>query len=152
MIDILYKVHEVISQDRIIREHVNINNIKFNKYPNVKDTDVPFIVIDDIDDPIPTTYTDGDECAYSYIVQIDVFVKYNDEYNARIIRNKISNRIQKLLWSELKMGNVSNGKPVQLEDHFMKVSIFHLYIKKLERLWVVDLQECRLCLVVMVTM
>ena len=53
MIDILYKVHEVISQDRIIREHVNINNIKFNKYPNVKDTDVPFIVIDDIDDPIP---------------------------------------------------------------------------------------------------
>lgn len=55
MIDILYKVHEVISQDRIIREHVNINNIKFNKYPNVKDTDVPFIVIDDIDDPIPTT-------------------------------------------------------------------------------------------------
>ncbi len=49
MIDILYKVHEVISQDRIIREHVNINNIKFNKYPNVKDTDVPFIVIDDID-------------------------------------------------------------------------------------------------------
>ncbi len=109
VIDILYKVHEVISQDRIIREHVNINNIKFNKYPNVKDTDVPFIVIDDIDDPIPTTYTDGDECAYSYIVQIDVFVKYNDEYNARIIRNKISNRIQKLLWSELKMGNVSNG-------------------------------------------
>ena len=65
MIDILYKVHEVISQDRIIREHVNINNIKFNKYPNVKDTDVPFIVIDDIDDPIPTSYTDGDECAYN---------------------------------------------------------------------------------------
>ena len=32
VIDILYKVHEVISQDRIIREHVNINNIKFNKY------------------------------------------------------------------------------------------------------------------------
>lgn len=98
MIDILYKVHEVISQDRIIREHVNINNIKFNKYPNVKDTDVPFIVIDDIDDPIPTTYTDG------------------DEYNARIIRNKISNRIQKLLWSELKMGNVSNGKPEYIEE------------------------------------
>ncbi|HDH5090140.1 hypothetical protein [Staphylococcus aureus] len=116
MIDILYKVHEVISQDRIIREHVNINNIKFNKYPNVKDTDVPFIVIDDIDDPIPTIYTDGDECAYSYIVQIDVFVKYNDEYNARIIRNKISNRIQKLLWSELKMGNVSNGKPEYIEE------------------------------------
>ncbi|HHQ6781115.1 TPA: hypothetical protein ACSTQO_002702, partial [Staphylococcus aureus] len=88
----------------------------FNKYPNVKDTDVPFIVIDDIDDPIPTTYTDGDERAYSYIVQIDVFVKFNDKYNARIIRNKISNRIQKLLWSELKMGNVSNGKPEYIEE------------------------------------
>ncbi|MCS5082744.1 hypothetical protein L2V43_15540, partial [Staphylococcus aureus] len=56
-------------------------------------------------------------CAYSYIVQIDVFVKYNDEYNARIIRNKISNRIQKLLWSELKMGNVSNGKPAYIEEY-----------------------------------
>ncbi len=44
------------------------------------------------------------------------FVKYNDEYNARIIRNKISNRIQKLLWSELKMGNVSNGKPEYIKN------------------------------------
>ncbi len=79
MIEILYKFHEVNTQDRIIREHVKIKNIKFNKNPNVKDTDVPFIVIDDIDDPIPTSYTDVDECAYSYIVQIDVFVKNNEE-------------------------------------------------------------------------
>ncbi|KMS21417.1 hypothetical protein FE73_14770, partial [Staphylococcus aureus] len=66
MTDMSYKVHDVIRQDRIIRENVNINTIKFNKSPNVTDADGPFIVIADTDRPTPTTYTDGDEFPYSY--------------------------------------------------------------------------------------
>ena len=49
-----------------------------------------------------------ENAAYSYIVQVDVFVKANADYNARLRRNEISQRISDLLWKELKAGQVSN--------------------------------------------
>ena len=87
---------------------LNVNNIKFNDYPDVKDITQPYVVLDDFDDPIPELHHDGDRVAYNYIVQIDVFVKANDKYNARLRRNEISQRISDLLWKELKAGQTSN--------------------------------------------
>ena len=87
---------------------LNVNNIKFNDYPDVKDITQPYVVLDDFDDPIPELHYDGDRVAYNYIVQIDVFVKANDKYNARLRRNEISQRISDLLWKELKAGQTSN--------------------------------------------
>lgn len=87
---------------------LDIKNVKFNDYPDVKDITKPYVVLDDFDDPIPEVHYDGERAAYSYIVQIDVFVKANADYNARLRRNEISQRISDLLWKELKAGQVSN--------------------------------------------
>ena len=54
---------------------LNVNNIKFNDYPDVKDITQPYVVLDDFDDPIPELHYDGDRVAYNYIVQIDVLLK-----------------------------------------------------------------------------
>ncbi|WP_145437696.1 hypothetical protein [Staphylococcus haemolyticus] len=108
MIDILNTIYSVLKNDEKLMKLLNVNNIKFNDYPDVKDITQPYVVIDDFDDPIPKLHYDGDRVAYNYIVQIDVFVKANDSYNARLRRNEISQRISDLLWKELKAGQTSN--------------------------------------------
>ncbi|MBO1213774.1 hypothetical protein [Staphylococcus nepalensis] len=108
MIDILNTVYNVLIKDEKLMKVLNIKNIKFNDYPDVKDISQPYIVMDDFDDPRPEVYYDGDRVAQSYILQIDVFVKQSNEYNARLRRNEISQRISDLLWNHLKMGQVSN--------------------------------------------
>ena len=108
MIDILNTVYNVLIKDEALTEVLNIKNIKFNDYPDVKDISQPYVVIDDFDDPKPEVYYDGDRVAQSYIVQIDVFVKQSNDYNARLRRNEISQRISDLLWNHLKMGQVGN--------------------------------------------
>lgn len=108
MIDILNTIYSVLKNDEKLMKLLNVNNIKFNDYPDVKDITQPYVVLDDFDDPIPELHHDGDRVAYNYIVQIDVFVKANDKYNARLRRNEISQRISDLLWKELKAGQTSN--------------------------------------------
>ncbi len=108
MIDILNTIYSVLKNDEKLTKLLNVNNIKFNDYPDVKDITQPYVVLDDFDDPIPELHYDGDRVAYNYIVQIDVFVKANDKYNARLRRNEISQRISDLLWKELKAGQTSN--------------------------------------------
>lgn len=108
MIDILNTIYNVLKNDEKLMKLLNINNVKFNNFPDVKDITQPYVVIDDIDDPIPELHYDGERVAYNYIVQIDVFVKANDKYNARLRRNEISQRISDLLWKELKAGQTSN--------------------------------------------
>lgn len=108
MIDILNTIYSVLKNDEKLMKLLNVNNIKFNDYPDVKDITQPYVVLDDFDDPIPELHYDGDRVAYNYVVQIDVFVKANDSYNARLRRNEISQRISGLLWKELKAGQTSN--------------------------------------------
>lgn len=108
MIDILEKVYNVLINDESLMGLVDLNNIKFNDYPDVQDISQPYIVLDDFDDPIPEEHVDGERIAYNYILQIDVFVTYSDEYNARKRRNEISQRISDLLWEKLNMGQVTN--------------------------------------------
>ena len=108
MIDILNKIYDVVKNDEKLMQLLNINNVKFNKYPDVKDITQPYVVIDDFDDPIPEVHYDGERIAYNYVVQIDVFVKASDQYNARLRRNEISQRISDLLWHKLKAGQTSN--------------------------------------------
>ena len=88
-------------------ENTRYQNVKFNDYPDVKDITKPYVVLM-ISMILFPKYIMTETCAYSYIVQIDVFVKANADYNARLRRNEISQRISDLLWKELKAGQVSN--------------------------------------------
>lgn len=108
MIDILNLFYDKMVNNVDLMRLVDVDNIKFNDYPDVQDINKPYIVLDDFDDPVPEVYIDGERYAYNYIVQVDVFVKYSDEYNARLRRNQISQLISDLLWDELKASQVTN--------------------------------------------
>lgn len=108
MIDILRTVYDVLLKDEKLMKLLDYRNIKFNDYPDVKDISKPYVVIDDFDDPQPEEHADGERIAWNYIIQLDVFVKASDNFNARLRRNEISQRISDLLWNHLKMGQVTN--------------------------------------------
>ncbi|MHD0383344.1 hypothetical protein ACY2C9_10405 [Staphylococcus simulans] len=108
MKDILTMIYQAITEDEELMSMVSKRNIKFNDYPEVMSITEPYIVIDDFDDPMPEVYFDGEQEGYSYIVQVDVFVKATDRYNARLRRNAISQRINKVLWDKYLMGQVTN--------------------------------------------
>lgn len=108
MKDILTMIYQAITEDEELMSMVSKRNIKFNDYPEVMSITEPYIVIDDFNDPMPEVYFDGEQEGYSYIVQVDVFVKATDRYNARLKRNAISQRINKVLWDNYLMGQVTN--------------------------------------------
>lgn len=108
MKDILTMIYQAITEDEELMSMLSKRNIKFNDYPEVMSITEPYIVIDDFDDPMPEVYFDGEQEGYSYIVQVDVFVKATDRYNARLKRNAISQRINKVLWDNYLMGQVTN--------------------------------------------
>ncbi|MBW0761337.1 hypothetical protein [Mammaliicoccus lentus] len=108
MIDILNLVYNILINDKELMTLVDKESFHFNDTPDAQEITKPVIVLDDYDDPTPEEYYDGDLIAKNYAFQVDVYVKANDEYNARLRRNEISNRIQKLLWKEYKIGFTSN--------------------------------------------
>lgn len=96
MRDILMDAYNILINDEVLMNLVDKKNIKFNQYPDVKDKIAPYVVLDDYDDPIPEWHADGDRIAYNYALQVDVIVKQSSDYNARLRRNDISNRISEL--------------------------------------------------------
>ena len=110
MRDILMDIYNVLTVDEYIAEYVG-TRIRFNDFPDVKTINEPYIVIDEIDDPLPLEYADNDNLALSYLVQIDVYTKVKSGTNARLLRDEISYRISRLLKEELGMTNTSNAKP-----------------------------------------
>ncbi|REH76206.1 hypothetical protein DOS79_03145 [Staphylococcus felis] len=96
MRDILIDAYNLIVNDAELMSLVDKKNIKFNQYPDVKDKMLPYVVLDDYDDPIPEWHADGERISYNYALQVDVIVKASDDYNARKRRNEISNRISEI--------------------------------------------------------
>ncbi|MCS4486384.1 hypothetical protein [Staphylococcus americanisciuri] len=108
MIDILTHVYNLLKADERLSQKVSSNDIKFNKTPDAQNLLQPTIIIDDYDDPTPETHADGDRIAYNYAFQIDVYVNVSKKYNARILRNEISNLISEILWNADKIKLVAN--------------------------------------------
>lgn len=112
MRDILMDVYEVLSQDEFIAANVDVEKrIRFNEFPEVEHLNEPYIVIDEVDDTLPTEYADDDNMALSYLIQVDVYTKVKSGVNARTLRNEISYRISRILKDELGMTNTSNAQP-----------------------------------------
>lgn len=112
MRDLLSDVYTVLSNDEFISQQVDVNkNIKFNEYPEVESINDTYIIIDEVDDPLPREYADDDNLALSYLIQIDVYTKVKPVINARKLRDEISYRISRVLKEKLHMINTSNAKP-----------------------------------------
>ncbi|AVQ34421.1 hypothetical protein C7J88_09695 [Staphylococcus muscae] len=108
MIDILTHVYNLLTADERFSQKINSANIKFNRTPDAQNIQQPTIVIDDYDDPLPESHSDGDRIAYNYAFQIDVYVNVSKKYNARLLRNEISALISEILWNKDKIKLVSN--------------------------------------------
>lgn len=117
MRDILTDIYNVISIDPIVLNSVEKRNIKFNEYPEVSSIDSPYIIIDEVDDPLPEEYADNDNLALSYLVQVDVYTKVKSGVNARKLRDELSYRISRILKEQLGMTNTSNAKPEYDRDY-----------------------------------
>lgn len=117
MRDILTDIYNVISTDSIVLNSVEKRNIKFNEYPEVSSIDSPYIIIDEVDDPLPEEYADNDNLALSYLVQVDVYTKVKSGVNARKLRDELSYHISRILKEQLGMTNTSNAKPEYDRDY-----------------------------------
>ena len=103
-------VYNVLMADDDIKSRV-AGRIKFNLYPELENIITPYIVIDEVDDPLPHEYGDNDNLALSYLIQVDVYA------STRAERDEISYRISRLLKEELGMTNTSNAKPEYDSDY-----------------------------------
>lgn len=112
MIDIMNVVYECLQKDEYITEYVDFSkDVHFNEFPELSTFDRPTILISEIDEPRSDCWGDNEDIALSYLVQIDVYVKGSPNYNARLLRNKLSQKISDFLKIELGMSNSSNNPP-----------------------------------------
>lgn len=124
MKDILEIVDNSIKDDPFIMKYVDvIQDIYYNQYPPVESINRPIIVLDEIDEPRAVEFGDNNIIAYSYLIQINVYTKGSSKFNARKIRNEISQRIADLLREKLSMNNTSSGKPEYDEDYDLYLSV-----------------------------
>lgn len=108
MIDILNYVYDTLVKDDELMMLVKKEDFYFNDTPDAENILRPTVILDDFDDPYPEEYYDGDMVAQNYVFQIDVYVKANKSFNARLRRNEISSRIKKILWNKHKISLSSN--------------------------------------------
>lgn len=116
MKDFNMEIYNTLTQDKFIKDNVANHNIMFNKYPDTFNLTETTIVIDEIDDFLNETYGDDKSLAMSQIIQVDVFVKANSKFNARLLRNEIAQKISDLLEEKLRMSLISSNKPEYDDD------------------------------------
>ncbi|MGW7930598.1 hypothetical protein ACWEWU_03035 [Staphylococcus xylosus] len=109
MRDVLMEIYGLLIEDERILK-VFEDRIKFYEYPEPESIESPYIVLSEIDEPIPTEYADNDNLALNYLIEVDIFVPESDEYIARELRNRMSYLISRILKENLSFINVS-GEP-----------------------------------------
>lgn len=114
MRNIPMEIYNLLISDEMVSDHVK--NIKFFEYPEPGSMSVPYIVISELDDPLPEEYADDDNMALSYMVQVDLYVPESDDYVAYTVCRDLSYRIQRLLKDGMGLMNTANSKPEYDKD------------------------------------
>lgn len=114
MIDLMMEIYRAFREDEELSPH--IESISFFDYPNANEITRPIIVIDDLTTPIPTDFADDDYLSHTYIYQIDLFIKQNNNENGRLLSSRLILRIQKIMWEQLGFHVSMSGKPDYLKD------------------------------------
>ena len=117
MRDFLTEIYNILIQDEFITKYINPSeDIYFNKYPDTYTLNRSVIVINEFNDPLNQAYGDDRSLASSQLIDVDVFTKVSPKYNARLLRNELSERISDLLEEKLRMSHVSSSKPEYDDD------------------------------------
>ena len=110
MRDILKESYDIIVADEEVQQYVG-NNIFFDVYPEVGSYKKPYIVMSDLDDPLPREYADNDNLALSYLINVDLFIPVSSQYNGHVVCKELAYHIGRLLKDNLGLTNTSNSKP-----------------------------------------
>ena len=115
MKDILVDILNLIKSDAyahsLIKENVWIMN-----YPNPTDMKVPYIVLDELAEPMPVEYASNDNMGLSYLVTVDVFVPSSSKTNSYYTCRDLSYHISRLLFEEYGLKNTASSKPEYDEE------------------------------------
>lgn len=103
------EIYSVLSADPEVSDYVQ--SIKFFEYPEPSSMKAPYIVISELDEPMPEEYGDNDNMALSYLVQVDLYVPESVDYQAYYVCRNLSYRIHRILKNELGLLNTANSQP-----------------------------------------
>lgn len=110
------EILKTLKEDKYICD-IFKDNIWFFNYPEVGKVRTPYIVIDEIDDPIPIKHGSNERIVYSHLIQIDVFVPSSRSYRAYDVCKESSLYISELLFKKLNIKNTSSSKPEFSEEY-----------------------------------
>src|SRR5699024_11584046 len=96
MRDILKESYDIIVADEKVQQYVG-NNIFFDVYPEVGSYKKPYIVMSDLDDPLPREYADNDNLALSYLINVDLYMPASREYISHVVVKDLAYNIERLL-------------------------------------------------------
>ena len=116
MEDMTIQVYQALTNNKELMSLVDKRNIKFFDYPNAQDVTDTVVVIDPLSTQIPSDFADDDNLTYTYLFQIDVFVKQKTNVNGRIVSDKVIFLIQRIMWETLGFGETSSIKPEYIKD------------------------------------
>lgn len=116
MEDMTVQVYQALTNNKELMSLVDKRNIKFFDYPNAQDVTDTVVVIDPLSTQIPSDFADDDNLTYTYLFQIDVFVKQKQNVNGRIVSDKVIFLIQRIMWEILGFGETSSIKPEYIKD------------------------------------
>ena len=109
--DILNLIKSDAYAHSLVKENVWIMN-----YPNPMDMKVPYIVLDELAEPMPVEYASNDNMGLSYLVTVDVFVPSNSKTNSYYTCRDLSYHISRLLFEEYGLKNTASSKPEYDEE------------------------------------
>lgn len=115
MKDILMDILNLIKSDAYAHSLVK-ENVWIMNYPDPTDMKVPYIVLDELAEPMPVEYASNDNMGLSYLVTVDVFVPSSSKTNSYYTCRDLSYHISRLLFEEYGLKNTASSKPEYDEE------------------------------------
>lgn len=115
MKDILMDILNLIKSDAYAHSLVK-ENVWIMNYPDSIDMKVPYIVLDELAEPMPVEYASNDNMGLSYLVTVDVFVPSSSKTNSYYTCRDLSYHISRLLFEEYGLKNTASSKPEYDEE------------------------------------
>lgn len=115
MRDILNEIYEVLLEDNLVIEYI-ADRIFQDEVPESRTINQPYIILSELDEPIPREYASNTYLALDYLVQVDVYVQENFDYDGYIVCRDLSYHISKVLREELGLMHSASSQPEHDKD------------------------------------
>ena len=115
MRDIQNEIYELFLRDEYISKHID-DRIFQDEYPEHEAITHPYLILSEIDEPIPREYGSNKYMALDYLVQIDVYVPESQNYDGYTLCRDLSYYISKILREQLNLSHSGSSQPEYDKD------------------------------------